>query len=76
MTYFAIIKGYTTISLFTLPIGFKYGGWLFSPLILIFSCVVETISAMKLSQAANATGIYSYTDLVEFAFGKTVKNVI
>lgn len=72
-TYFAIIKGYTTISLFTLPIGFKYGGWLFSPLVLAFSCFIETTSAIKLSQAAAATRIYSYTDLVEYTFGRTYK---
>ena len=55
MTFFAIMKGYTTVSLFSLPIGFKYGGWLFSPLILIWSCFIETYSAIKLSEAANET---------------------
>ena len=52
-SYFAIIKGYTTISIFTIPIGFKYGGWLFSPLILIFVCFFETTMAIKLSGVAH-----------------------
>jgi Na+/proline symporter len=73
-TYFAIIKGYTTMSLFTLPIGFKEGGWLFSPLVLVFSCFIETTSAIKLCQAAYKTKIYSYPDLVEYSYGKGIRN--
>ena len=52
-TYFAILKGYTTISLFGLPIGFKYGGWLFSPCVLIFSCFIEGTLAIRLCQVAH-----------------------
>ena len=48
-TYFAIIKGYCTNSMNTLPIGFKYGGWLFSPAILLVAWSVETFSAVRLS---------------------------
>ena len=69
-SYFAIIKGYTTINIFILPIGFKDGGWLFTPIILIFAALFECICAILLTQAARKTGIYVYTDLVEFAFGK------
>jgi len=72
-SYFAIIKGYTTTSIFTIPIGFKFGGWLFSPLILIFVCFFETTMAIKLSTVAHSVGIYHYPDLVEYAFGKTVR---
>lgn len=73
MTYFAIVNGYTTISIFTIPIGFKYGGWLFSPLILLWACFVETFAAIRLIQAANAVEIYQYTDLVEYSLGRTFK---
>ena len=73
MTYFAIMNGYTTMALFTLPIGFRYGGWLFSPLVLIFCCFTETFAAIRLIQAARVAEIYSYTDLVEFSLGKTYK---
>ena len=47
-TYFAIIKGYTTMNIFMLPIGFKEGGWLFSPFPLIFMCIVEALGAIRL----------------------------
>jgi hypothetical protein len=73
MTYFAIVNGYTTISIFTIPIGFKYGGWLFSPLILLWACFVETFAAIRLIQAAQAVEIYQYTDLVEYSLGRTFK---
>ena len=48
-TYFAIMKGYCTMSMFNLPIGFKFGGWLFSPLVLFMACFVETFSAIRLT---------------------------
>ena len=74
-TFFAIIKGYTTFSIFTLPIGFKYGGYLFSPLILILVCFFETTMAIKLSKVAYSYKIYHYPDLVEYAFGKSVRYI-
>ena len=72
-TFFAIIKGYTTFSIFTIPIGFKYGGYIFSPLVLIVVCFFETTMAIKLSQVAQANQIYNYPDLVEYGFGKTTR---
>ena len=47
-TYFAIIKGYTTLNIFMIPIGFKEGGWLFSPIPLIIMCLIEMTGAIKL----------------------------
>lgn len=73
VTYFALIKGYTTMSLFTMPIGFKYGGWLFSPLILLFVCFFETTMAIRLSWVANHIKIYHYPEIVEYAFGRGVR---
>jgi len=75
MTYFAIVNGYTTISIFTIPIGFKYGGWLFSPIILAWACFVETFAAVRLIQAARECQIFQYTDMVEYSLGKTYKQV-
>lgn len=69
-TYFALIKGYTTMNIFLLPIGFKNGGWLLSPIVLIISCFFETLSAIKLSSAAHKVKIYNYPDLVEYCYGK------
>ena len=73
--FFAIIKGYTTMNIFMLPIGFKNGGYLFSPIMLIISATFEATCAIKLASAANQVGIYQYTDLVEFALGRKFKNV-
>jgi amino acid permease len=67
------VKGYTTINIFLLPIGFMNGGWLFSPIALIVSCFFETLGAIKLSEAAEKVKIYNYPDLVEYCFGKTAK---
>lgn len=70
-TFFAIFKAYTTLNIFSLPIGFKCGGWLFSPIVLIVACFFELTCAVKLTTAANKVQIYSYPDLVEYALGKT-----
>ena len=59
-TFFAILKAYTSMNVFILPIGFKEGGWLFSPIVLIVSCFFETLSAYKLAQAANKLQIFNY----------------
>lgn len=75
-TYIAIMKGYCAMSMFNLPIGFKLGGWLFSPCVLFMACFVETFSAIRLSQAAREAEIYNYPDLVEYVLGKTGRNVI
>lgn len=75
-SYFAVIKGYCTMSMFTLPIGFKYGGWLFSPLVLFMAFFVETFSAVRLCQAAREAEIYNYPDLVEYVLGKTARYII
>jgi hypothetical protein len=42
------MKVYTTVNTFLLPIGFRFGGWLFSPGILILIFLLETIGALKL----------------------------
>jgi proton-coupled amino acid transporter len=68
-TFFAIIKAYTTMNIFFMPIGFKEGGWLFSPFALIFACFFEATCAIKLCKAARQTGIYNYPDLVAYTFG-------
>ena len=73
-TYFAVIKGYTTTSIFMIPIAFKTGGWLFSPFPLIVMCAIETTSAVRLIQAARRVSIFNYPDLVEYALGATFKN--
>ena len=72
-TYFAIMKAYTTMNIFLLPIGFRNGGWLLSPLALILACFFETYSAVKLCDVANQVKIYNYPDIVDYAFGPVAK---
>ena len=72
-TFFAILKSYTTLNIFNLPIGFKYGGWLFSPIMLAIACLFETTCAVKLTRAAHKHQIYNYPELVEYALGPTYK---
>ena len=63
------------MNIFFMPIGFREGGWLFSPFALIFACFFESICAIKLCTAARSVGIYNYPDLVEYTFGRTAKNI-
>jgi amino acid permease len=72
-TIMSIIKCYCTMNIFVMPIGFKLGGWLFSPIALIVVCFFATIGALKLCTAAHSLKIYNYPDLVEYTFGKNYK---
>jgi len=74
-TFFAIIKAYTSLSIFFLPMGFKQGGWLFSPIVLVIACFFETTCAIKLVQVARKYEIYNFPDIVEFALGKTYRTI-
>ena len=68
-TFFAILKAYTTLNVFTIPIGFKCGGWLFSPIVLIIACFFEMTTALMLTESAHEVGIYNYPALVGYALG-------
>ena len=68
-TFFAILKSYITINIFFMPIAFKYGGWLMSPITVIIVFFFLIIGVIKLIQVCNQVKIYSYPDLVEYAFG-------
>ena len=72
-TFFAILKAYASLNIFVMPIGFKEGGWLFSPFALIVACFFEGTCAIKLCTAAHLVKIYNYPDLVEYTFGKNIK---
>ena len=74
-TFFAIIKAYTTLNIFFLPIGFKNGGWLFSPIVLVIACFFETTCAVKVIQVAKKLEIYKYPDIVHYVLGTTYYHV-
>jgi amino acid permease len=69
-TFFAIIKAYTTLNIFIIPIGFKQGGYLFSPIVLALACFFELTCAIKITEVANKVKIYSYPDIVDFSLGR------
>ena len=52
-TFFAILKAYITINIFMMPIAFKYGGWLISPITVAIVSIFLLIGAIKLVQVAN-----------------------
>lgn len=74
-SFFSVIKAYTTLNIFLLPIGFKSGGYLFSPIILVVAWFFELTCAIKVTEAAHVAKIYSYPDLVEYALGPTYNHV-
>ena len=51
-TFFAIIKAYCAINVLLLPRSFANGGYLLSPLAMIFACVFETMCAVRLTTVA------------------------
>jgi hypothetical protein len=59
-----MLKAFTTINLFTLPIYFKFGGYLFAPAALIFCCSLCGFAGFRLISAAQFVKIYDYADLV------------
>ena len=73
--YFALLKAYCAINVLLLPKAFKNGGYVLSPIALIISCTFEGTCAIKLSQCGNFTGMISYTDIVNRAFGSRIQGV-
>ena len=48
-TFFALLKSYCAINVLLTPKSFANGGFLLSPIALIFACLFQTICAIKLS---------------------------
>ena len=71
--YFALLKAYCAINILLLPKAFKNGGWLLSPIALAISCLFQTTCAIKLAQCGNHTGLISYPDIVNLAFGPKIQ---
>lgn len=51
-TWFAIVKSYIALNIFMLPLGFKNGGWLISPLTVIIVCAFMLIGTLRLVSVA------------------------
>jgi len=70
-TFFAIMKAYCAINVLLLPISFKNGGYILSPICMLFACFFETLCAIRLADVANMHGIWTYPLIVKKALGNT-----
>ena len=75
-TFFALLKSYCAINVLLTPKSFANGGFLLSPIALIFACIFQTICAIKLSQCGLKVKKISYPDIVKKAMGKKCKSFL
>ena len=75
-TYVALLKGYVSLSLLTMPRAFANGGYIFSPICEFCSAVVTTYCVTKLVSVGLKYGSYSYSGVVQKAFGPRVRRVL
>ena len=68
-TFVALLKGYCAIAILVMPKGFVTGGWAASSILEVASAVVTTICAVKLVSVGLKEGVYSYSLIIEKAFG-------
>ena len=69
-TYFALVKAYMAIGILLTPRSFVNGGYLLSPLALLFATAFESFSSIRLVNIALQTQIYSYPLLMQKAMGR------
>lgn len=69
-TYIALIKGYCASVVLMLPRVFQNGGLGVTPIFIITSAVISTYCVGKLVDTGLAKQLYSYSLIVERAFGK------
>ena len=68
-TFFAVLKAYCAINVLLLPRSFVNGGYMLSPLALIFATSFETLCAVRLTTVAQQYQIFSYPLLMKRAIG-------
>ena len=69
-TAFAVMKAYCAINVLLLPLSFVNGGYLFSPLMMMFACFFETLCAVRLSSVALKYKIWTYPGIAKKAMGE------
>jgi len=74
-TYVALIKGYCALGILMFPKAFQNGGYVFSPCVEVISAILTTICVTKLVDCGNKFGIYSYSAVVEKAFGRVARSL-
>jgi len=75
-TYVALIKGYCALMILVLPKSFESGGYLFSPIVLVLSALVQMISATKLVRTGLHLGLTSYSLIALKTLGTRGKQLL
>lgn len=71
-TFFTLIKGFVATGVLFLPKGWVNGGWLFSTVALILSCILTTVASLKLLEIRKQHKL-SYSQIGQKAYGITGK---
>lgn len=69
-TFISLIKAFLGTSYLFMTKGFVNGGWLFTSLMMLFSCCLTAICARNILKVREATGLRSYQEMGQALFGK------
>lgn len=75
-TYLTLIKGFVASAVLYLPKSFVNGGYGFSIIALVVSCIITIYCAMLLLQVRKATKSSSYTDIGMKLYGPIGKALV
>jgi solute carrier family 36 (proton-coupled amino acid transporter) len=75
-TYLTLMKGFVASAVLYLPKSFVNGGWGFSILALIASCIITMHCAMLLLQVKQVTNSSSYTEIGKNLYGPVGKVLV
>ena len=67
-TFFTLLKGFVATGVLFLPKGWRNGGWLFSSLALVASCILTIITSLKLLEIRQKYKL-SYSEIGRKAYG-------
>jgi amino acid permease len=76
MTFFTLVKGFVCGGILYLPKNYYNGGYLFSPIAIILSCIITSVCILKLLKAREACKARSFEDIGNKAYGKFGKNLV
>ena len=72
-TFLTLLKGFVASAVLYLPKSFVNGGYGFSILALVFSCIVTTYCSMLLLAVQKEIGASSYTEIGQKLYGNVGK---
>lgn len=62
-TFLTLIKGFIATSILYNPKSFRNGGWLWTTVTMVLSCILTTYCAMLLLQIRDKTGLTNYSEI-------------